>query len=310
MHRGPLGLLSVLPSLLAARQRAPTATMSGTQNSTVTPLEHTAIGAMGGAAEVCIMQPLVAIKNALQEGRPVPRNPAHLYRGLLMNIVSMAPITASQFGTNRLMQTVVLRKSEADLTGAERFGSAAVAGAASAFIASPSELIIIQQQKSGRSLSAEASHFMRTYGVTSAMRGLVPAMGREMLYAAGYLGLFPIIRKSLDVTLKDYPPGTSLVVAGLTGGVFAAACSHPFDTAKTRMQAFMYSKPEYRTLRSTFATIYKEGGLPLFWRGLAPRMLRIVCATFILNALRTSSVDYLDRVRSDERQERELKLEH
>lgn len=69
-----------------------------------------------------------------------------MHIALQMNIVSMAPITASQFGTNRLMQTVVMRKSEADLTGAERFGSAAVAGAVSAFIASPSELIIIQQQ--------------------------------------------------------------------------------------------------------------------------------------------------------------------
>lgn len=115
-----------------------------TRPSTVTPAEHTAIGALGGTVEVCIMQPLVGIKNALQvrarvcalsardnkskkigksyylapdldtpplspsrslsllprgpaqEGRPIPRHPAHLYRGLLMNIVSMAPITASQ----------------------------------------------------------------------------------------------------------------------------------------------------------------------------------------------------------------------
>lgn len=55
-------------------------------------------------------------------------------------------LCVAQFGTNRLMQTVVLNKSEADLTPLERFGSAGVAGAVSAFIASPSELIIIQQQ--------------------------------------------------------------------------------------------------------------------------------------------------------------------
>ncbi|GLC46139.1 hypothetical protein PLESTB_001194300 [Pleodorina starrii] len=267
-------------------------------HSTVTPLEHTAIGALGGTVEVCIMQPLVGIKNALQEGRPIPRNPAHLYRGLLMNVVSMAPITASQFGTNRLMQTMVLKKSEADLTGVERFGSAAVAGAVSAFIASPSELIIIQQQKSGRSLSAETSHFLKTHGAASIVRGLIPAIGREMLYAAGYLGLFPIIKKSLDEAMPD-SPGLALATAGITGGVFAAACSHPFDTAKTRMQAFMYSKPEYRNLRSTFATIYAEGGLPRFWKGLSPRMLRIICATFILNALRTHTVEHLDKTRAE-----------
>ena len=33
-------------------------------------------------AQVCVMQPTVGIKNALQEGRPIPRSPAVLYRGL------------------------------------------------------------------------------------------------------------------------------------------------------------------------------------------------------------------------------------
>lgn len=35
---------------------------------------------------------------------------------------------------------------------------------------------------------------------------------------------------------QELNPNVAMVAAGLTGGVFAAACSHPFDTAKTRMQ--------------------------------------------------------------------------
>lgn len=67
-----------------------------------------------------------------------------------------------------------------------------------------------------------------------------------------------------------------MAIAGVAGGVFAASASHPFDTIKTRMQAFMYSKPEYLTWTSTAATIYKEGGVLNFWRGLLPRMTRII----------------------------------
>ena len=52
---------------------------------TVTPYEHTLIGAMSGSIEVCLMQPTVAIKNALQEGRPIPLNPLHWYRGLAVS---------------------------------------------------------------------------------------------------------------------------------------------------------------------------------------------------------------------------------
>jgi hypothetical protein len=35
--------------------------------------------------EVCLMQPMVAFKNALQEGRPMPRTPVQMYRGLLVS---------------------------------------------------------------------------------------------------------------------------------------------------------------------------------------------------------------------------------
>ena len=49
--------------------------------SKVTSLEHTAVGALAGLVEVSIMQPTVALKNALQEGRALPRSPAELYRG-------------------------------------------------------------------------------------------------------------------------------------------------------------------------------------------------------------------------------------
>jgi len=54
--------------------------------SSVTPLEHTAIGGLAGLIEVATMQPTVAVKNCLQEGRPFPTNPAAYYRGLFVRV--------------------------------------------------------------------------------------------------------------------------------------------------------------------------------------------------------------------------------
>ena len=90
----------------------------------LSPAEHTVIGAIAGSMEVLLMQPTIAIKNALQEGRPVPWSPSALYRGLVVghtllrplcnayimhsmrqfysllqvNVGSIAPITAIQVG--------------------------------------------------------------------------------------------------------------------------------------------------------------------------------------------------------------------
>lgn len=48
----------------------------------MTPVDQSLIGAMSGTVEVLLMQPTVAIKNAVQEGRPISWNPLHMYRGL------------------------------------------------------------------------------------------------------------------------------------------------------------------------------------------------------------------------------------
>ena len=53
--------------------------------ASLSPWEHTMIGAFAGMTEVTIMQPTVAIKNALQEGRPLPRTPVAFYRGLAVS---------------------------------------------------------------------------------------------------------------------------------------------------------------------------------------------------------------------------------
>jgi solute carrier family 25 citrate transporter 1 len=61
----------------------------------------------------------------------------------------------------------------------------------------------------------------------------------------------------------------------------------------------MYSKPEYATWLASVRTIYAEGGVLRFWRGLLPRMSRIVAATFILNTVRTHTVAHLEAQRAD-----------
>jgi solute carrier family 25 citrate transporter 1 len=61
----------------------------------------------------------------------------------------MAPITASQFGTNRIMEKLIAKYTGKDyLTESSRFACAATAGAVSSFICTPTELVIIQQQVS------------------------------------------------------------------------------------------------------------------------------------------------------------------
>ena len=67
---------------------------------------------------------------------------------------------------------------------------------------------------------------------------------RECIYTGSYLGLCPVLQSYIDQTAfaKEGPPGTSLVVSGISAGLFASFVTQPIDTAKTRMQAFIDPK--------------------------------------------------------------------
>jgi len=130
-----------------------------------------------------------------------------------------------------------------------------------------------------------------------------PTFIREGLYTGGYLGVTPVLLEFLkgSPALEGYPSSTPLMIAGITGGLLAVTTTQPFDTIKTRMQANVVPKetPEYRNSITTMQHVMKQGGgLKALWSGIAPRALRIVGATFILNGTRTYIVDKVEASRT------------
>lgn len=97
--------------------------------------------------------------------------------------------------------------------------------------------------------------------------------------------LMPIVRQALDeheVVRTHLPAGSAHIAAGIGTGLFAATLSHPFDTIKTRMQAFIEpSHPrheKYSSIPRAASSILRDDGVGAFFSGLGPRAFRISCA--------------------------------
>lgn len=86
---------------------------------------------------------------------------------------SLAPVTAIQFGANKAFDQLARSVFGEDFSHAGKIGIAAAAGAASSLASCPAEIIMIQQQGSGRSLFAEAKHFLQCYRPRTLFRALV-----------------------------------------------------------------------------------------------------------------------------------------
>ncbi len=242
-------------------------------------LEQTFIGAASGTIEAAASQPTVAIKNAVQEGRPIQFNPRFMYTGLTVNAASIAPITAVQFGANRALAPLFADKS-GELSPVMKIATSGAAGMISSLVSAPAELVMIQQQRTGASLGATFKSLVSTKGPAVLYRGLTMTAMREGLYVSFVLGTTPVLTQQLEPAVGS--PSLAFTLAGLASGIGAAVMTHPFDTMKTFVQGNAL-EPKQLSSAEVASTVNSRGGLSAFYKGFAARGVRLVGAIFILN---------------------------
>eukprot|EP00898_Chlorokybus_atmophyticus_P000680 jgi/Chlat1/1612/Chrsp127S01872 len=251
----------------------------------LTPAADACVGAISGCVEVLLMQPAVAWKNALQDGYTLSLAPRNLYRGLGVNLASISPITAVQFGVDSALATAYTK-----LTGIEeaspvtRIALSAAAGGASAAVSTPAELVMIQQQKAGGTMGDTARRVARSFGGHTLFKGMAPCIFRESVYTAAYLGLSPLLKEELMANSRLFQSSqqAASLVSALVSGVTASLLTQPADTIKTRMQAHLGPHEPYNTTKETAQKVWREGGLRLMYSGIVPRSLRVSVAVLCL----------------------------
>mmetsp|Transcript_11618 Transcript_11618/g.21488 ORF Transcript_11618/g.21488 Transcript_11618/m.21488 type:complete len:267 (-) Transcript_11618:207-1007(-) len=247
--------------------------------------QNATVGMTVGVIEVTCLQPFNYCKNMMQQGKPLTMDPRKLYRGVAANAVNMGSCTMIQFAVGGSLKKAVLGGETRQLKMYEEMGCGITAGVISAFVGSPLELIMIQQQSKGGGTVATLKSIATP---NNFLRGFAGAAVREGLWTCGYLSIPPIVRRNL----RDMYPETfdsdakARVPAALLGGLFACYLTQPFDTVKTCMQGDIERKT-YSTFTQTAKKI-GEDGFTAFYRGATFRYGRMVCAVFMMDVLQAA----------------------
>ncbi|GAB0491438.1 hypothetical protein MMPV_002691 [Pyropia vietnamensis] len=104
---------STVRAALSPKLDAPPPPPAPSPRRSLTAVENLSVGATAGAIEITIQQPTIALKNAMQTGAPLPRSIPAFYRGLGVNVASIAPITAVQFSLTAALTAAVLSRRPA-----------------------------------------------------------------------------------------------------------------------------------------------------------------------------------------------------
>jgi len=256
----------------------------GLTRAYLSPAENLGVGVVGGCLETSLQMPLLSWKWSIQEGRPLPSSLGGYYRGVFAQAGSVAPITAVQVVTNGVLEKLVSGGTR-DMTDGEKLGCAVGAGALSAIIYTPVDLVSIQQQKLSQGIGSTVSHIRQTYGNAVFFRGFTACVGREGLYSCGYLGMTPVSAKWIKENKLLEGDLACTLGGSVISGVVSAVLSHPFDTCKTIIQADVGGQ-KYSGAMDACRKLVQERGVRALYLGGLPRMIRNIGAFFVVGILR------------------------
>ncbi|KAI0940988.1 hypothetical protein AcW1_006356 [Taiwanofungus camphoratus] len=222
-----------------------------------------------------------------------------LYRGITSPLLTNAPLNGLVFSSYRFFLSMQLERTGATATLAQITLAGAGSGIVGSLITTPTELIKIRQQsfKTSTSDFTSAARPLRAYdvalqiarrhGVKGLYRGITATVLRDIGYGP-YFGAY-------EATLRYWPRSDSadsssvnvphtwpaMLVAGGLAGIAGWVVTFPFDVIKTRVQSTYGSSPDnpYRSTLSTIMASYRAEGLSVFFRGLAPTLIRWVHST-------------------------------
>lgn len=226
------------------------------------------IGAAAGGATTAFIEPLIYIKNRLQQNKPLYFR--QIYRGLPINAAGFIPTMAIQ---NSVFSEVENALSQTTLSEpCKKIIAAFAAGTASAITSAPRELLIIQQQNNGGNFYEIYKKLIQQHGIMVTWKAGALVAARNSSFAGCLFILAPALSPYLAI------------LAPVAAGSISAIATHPLDTVKTRLQAApqkTVKQVAQEVYHEVHSNAYSKQGAASFFRGILPRIAG-VAATMTL----------------------------
>ncbi|KIJ65474.1 hypothetical protein HYDPIDRAFT_110554 [Hydnomerulius pinastri MD-312] len=232
-----------------------------------------------------------------------------LYKGVVSPLATCAFMNGLVFASYKFFMRAQLDDTNSVPTLTQVALAGTGCGIVTSIISSPTELIKIRQQNvlandpSNASAAKVAMEIFRQHGMRGLYRGLAATALRDTGYGTYFLTyeatcryFKPASARSVnadhssllsEIDAEAYStPWSVLFLAGGLAGIAGWLATFPMDVIKTRIQSTepvitipSRTRPPldpYRTIVSTVAHSYRTEGMSVFFRGLAPTLIRSV----------------------------------
>ncbi|KJA22839.1 hypothetical protein HYPSUDRAFT_138765, partial [Hypholoma sublateritium FD-334 SS-4] len=220
-----------------------------------------------------------------------------LYKGITSPLATVALMNGLVFASYHFLLKLQLPSADAVPTLAQIALAGAGCGIVSSIVTTPTELVKIRQQARLTPTTARtvAREILREHGVRGLYRGLPVTALRDCGYGA-YFAAYEAACRYLPTGADGKLTLPALLIAGGIAGIAGWVATFPLDVVKTRAAPLLPSAGArrlhltgksaaapmmqdinpYRTTWSTIAHSFRTEGASVFWRGLAPTLIRAI----------------------------------
>ncbi len=202
-----------------------------------------------------------------------------LYSGISGSVLRQTTVIGARLGVYDALKHAVSADGRGTVTFAQSVACGLAAGAVSAAVCNPADLVMVRMQADGRLPLDQRRGYKhagdallrisREEGIGALWRGTTPTVARAMVVTAAQMSFYDAAKKSLLTVLPDTPVTHSL--ASLVAGGAAAVSSNPFDVVKTRLQNMSRTSSgewPYRGFLHCFLTTARTEGVLALYKGL------------------------------------------
>eukprot|EP00980_Cylindrotheca_fusiformis_P006804 scaffold1426_cov83-Cylindrotheca_fusiformis.AAC.6 len=218
-----------------------------------------------------------------------------LYKGLTAVYTGIVPKMAIRFVAFEQYKDLLADHTPLGRSTTATFTAGLASGLTEAvLVVTPAEVCKIRMQGQYHSLVDPAQKEHRKYknvvqtaftivreeGVGALYKGVVPTMLRQGCNQAVNFTAYNLIKKKVleGQQSSELASWQSLLIGGLSGGM-GPMVNNPLDVVKTRLQKQVVHEgktPKYTGLTQACLLIAKEEGALALWKGITPRLLRIM----------------------------------
>jgi solute carrier family 25 citrate transporter 1 len=199
-----------------------------------------------------------------------------LYRGMVPALGFAIPKAGIKFGSFSFFHSLIIKNTNNEDMPIKNLTAGMMAGVTEAIlVVTPQETLKTKLIEMNNGFYNGIKRIVKNEGVLGIYNGLIPTILKQSTNQGLRFMSYGIYKNAImNINGNQKITTYQSFIGGMIGGSISTVCNNPIDVVKTRMQGL--NSHQYNSTLNCIRIIIKKEGVYAFYKGLIPRLMRVI----------------------------------